>query len=119
MDLHRFKLKLNVNKITDPLVGPVILHEYLKDSKLIQGWVRFPGQKPCWHVWVEHKDEKIDIHTITTEARFEYLYEVEGEYDSDSQVLDTWDLYQRSPKDYWKSKPMGIRSKLLSNLRTC
>lgn len=113
-------MRLNLNKITDPLMGPILLHEYLKDSKLVQGWVRFPGSKLCWHVWIETKEgEKIDIHTLTMEGQLEYVREATEEFDSDRQVLDTWDLYQNSPKDYWKSKPMGIRSKLLASLKTC
>lgn len=120
MNLKRFRMMLNLKKIDDPLVGPIVIHEYLKDSKLVQGWVKFPGTKLCWHVWVEHVGKIIDIHTITTEAQLEYVYEKEGEeYDSDRRVLDTWDLYQNSPKDYWKSKAMGIRSKLLASLKQC
>lgn len=128
MDLKRFQMRLNLNKITDPLMGPILLHEYLKDSKLVQGWVRFPGSKLCWHVWVEQANgegnqspatEIIDIHTLTMEGQLEYVREATEEFDSDRQVLDTWDLYQNSPKDYWKSKPMGIRSKLLASLKTC
>ena len=119
MNLKRFRMTLNLKKISDPLVGPIIIHEYLKDSKLVQGWVGFPGTKKCWHVWVETKEgERIDIHTITMEIQPDYVYEKEeGEFDSDRRVLDTWDLYQRSPKDYWKSKAMGLRSKLLSSLK--
>jgi hypothetical protein len=113
-------MMLNLKKIDDPLVGPIVIHEHLKDSKLVQGWVKFPGTKLCWHVWVEHEGKIIDIHTITTEDQLEYVYEKEGEeYDSDRRVLDTWDLYQNSPKDYWKSKVMGIRSKLLASLKQC
>jgi hypothetical protein len=135
-------MRLNLNKITDPLMGPILLHEYLKDSKLVQGWVRFPGSKLCWHLWVERNQSQatgernqsqatgernqsqatgiIDVHALTMEDQLEYVYEKgEEEFDSDRQVLDTWDLYQRSPKDYWKSKPMGIRSKLLASLKTC
>ena len=114
-------MMLNLNKVTDPLMGPILLHEHLKDSKLIQGWVRLPGSKLCWHVWVETKEgEKVDVHALTMEGQLEYVYEKgEEEFDSDRQVLDTWDLYQHSPKDYWKSKPMGIRSKLLASLKTC
>ena len=130
MDLNKFRMRLNLNKITDPLMGPILLNEYLKDSKLVQGWVRFPGSKLCWHVWVEEQATGegnqsqatgiIDVHALTMEGQLEYVYEKgEEEFDSDRQVLDTWDLYQRSPKDYWKSKPMGIRSKLLASLKTC
>ena len=119
MNLKRFQMRLNLNKVTDPLMGPILLHEHLKDSKLVQGWVRLPGSKLCWHVWVESKQgEKIDIHALTTEGQLEYFYEAAEEFDSDSRVLDTWGLYQNSPKDYWKSKQMGIRSKLLASLRT-
>ena len=120
MDLKRFQLKLNVNKVSDPLMGPILIHEHIKDSKLVQGWVKLPGTKSCWHVWVETKEgEKIDIHTFTMEVQPEYAYEAEGEYDSDRRVLDTWDLYQNSPKEYWKSQRMGIRSKLLASLKQC
>ena len=125
MNLKRFNMMLNLNKITDPLVGPILIHEYLKDSKLVQGWVKFPGTKLCWHLWVERGNQSqatgiIDIHTLTTEVQPDYFYETGGEeFDSDRQVLDTWDLYQNSPRDYWKSKPMGIRSKLLSSLKRC
>lgn len=118
MNLKRFQMMLNLKKITDPLVGPIVIHEYLKDSKLVQGWVKFPGTKTCWHVWVETKEgERVDLHTTIMEVQPEYLYEGGQEYDSDRHVLETWKLYQRSPKDYWKSKAMGIRSKLLSSLK--
>lgn len=120
MNLKRFGMMLNLKKISDPLVGPIVIHEYLKDSKLVQGWVGFPGTKKCWHVWVETKEgDRIDIHTITMEDQPEYVCEGVQEFDSDPRVLDTWDLYQRSPKDYWKSKAMGIRSKLLASLKQC
>ena len=121
MNLKRFQMRLNLNKVTDPLMGPILLHEHLKDSKLIQGWARLPGSKLCWHVWVETKEgEKVDIHALTMEGQLEYVYEKgEEEFDSDRQVLDTWGLYQNSPKDYWKSKAMGILSKLLASLKTC
>lgn len=128
MNLKRFQMMLNLNKVADPLMGPILIHEYLKDSKLVQGWVRFPGSKLCWHVWVESQatGERnqsqatgiIDIHALTMGVQLEYVYELGGEeFDSDRQVLDTWDLYQRSPKDYWRTKPMGIRSKLLASLK--
>lgn len=121
MNLKRFQMMLNLNKVSDPMMAPILLHEHLKDSKLVQGWVGFPGTKKCWHVWVETKEgERIDIHTLTMEVQPEYLYETGGEdFDSDRQVLETWDLYQNNPRDYWKTKPMGIRSKLLSSLKQC
>lgn len=137
MNLKRFHMMLNVNKVTDPLMGPILLHEYLKNSKLVQGWVRIPGSKLCWHVWVERVTGEgnqsettgegnqseatgiIDIHALTIDSELKYVYEATEEFDSDRQVLDTWDLYQKSQKDYWKSKPMGIRSKLLASLKTC
>lgn len=128
MNLKRFHMMLNVNKVTDPLMGPILLHEYLKNSKLVQGWVRIPGSKLCWHVWVERLTGEgnqseatgiIDIHALTIDGELKYVYEATEEFDSDRQVLDTWDLYQKSQKDYWKSKPMGIRSKLLASLKTC
>ena len=118
MNLGRLHMRLNLNKVTDPLMGPIILHEYLKDSKLIQGWVRLPGSKLCWHVWVEHETKILDIHALTVDVKPDYVYEATEAFDSDSLVLDTLDLYRKSPKDYWKTKAMGIRSKLLTSLRT-
>ena len=124
MNLKRFQMMLNLNKVTDPLMGPILIHEHLKDSKLVQGWVKLPGTKLCWHVWVEGNQSRatgiIDIHTFTMEVQPEYVYETGGEeFDSDRQIVDTWDQYQNNPKEYWKTKPMGIRSKLLSSLKQC
>ena len=124
MNLKRFQMMLNLNKVTDPLMGPILIHEHLKDSKLVQGWVKLPGTKLCWHVWVEWNQSRstgiIDIHTFTMEVQPEYVYETGGEeFDSDRQIVDTWDQYQNNPKEYWKTKPMGIRSKLLSSLKQC
>lgn len=116
MDLNRFRLRLNVNKVSDPLMGPILIHEHTKGSKLIQGWVKHTGAKLCWHVWVETKEgTKIDMYA--GDFVTEYVYDAGEEYDSDRQALDAWELYQNSPKEYWKSHRMGLRSKLLASLK--
>ena len=108
---------LKIHKSEDPLVYPIILHEFFQGSKLIQGWVRFPGSKLCWHVWVEDpKLGKLDYHA---QEYLEYVTELPENtpFDSDKEALTRWDKYNQSPKEFWDLQPWGIRSKLLASLK--
>lgn len=119
MDLKRFKISLNLNKIDNPLVGPIIIHEHLKNSKLVQGWVKIPGEdKPCWHLWVECDGEKHDIHLFDADFIPEYIYEAPDNFDKDPQTVNQLDKYINCPRDFWRNQKKGSRSKLLSNLNS-
>ena len=117
MDLKRFHMKLNVHKVKDPLVGPIIIHEMLPDSKLVQGWARFPGTKMCWHVWVEDsKKGRLDPSFIDGLEYFQTLPNDEP-FDSDPEMVERLKIYNQSPKNYWNLQPKGIRNKLLTSLK--
>lgn len=119
MDLKRFKMLLNINKIDNPLVGPIIIHEHLKNSKLVQGWLKIPDEdKPCWHLWVEYEGEKYDIHLFNTDYTPEYLYEAPESFDKDPTIIDQLEKYKNCPKDFWRLQKKGSRSKLLTSLNS-
>lgn len=108
---------LKIHKSNDPLVYPIILHEFFKGSKLVQGWVRYPESKWCWHVWVEDPTHGLlDYHM---RGRLEHTTELPENtpFDSDKETLTRWDKYNQSPKEFWDVQPRGIRSKLLTSLR--
>jgi len=65
----------------------------------------------CWHVIVVSGDEVLDIgYTLAclqepefTKCRFEVTFtEPEGEYQKDDLVVESWELYQKDPKEFWK-----------------
>ena len=120
---RRLALKIRLNKIEGVgVTGPVILHEILYmnsyPSKLVQGYCRTNDADPFWHVIVMVGDQVLDIgHTLACLQDPEYAKlrftlsqeEPEEEYQKDQMVIDSWELYQKDPKDFWKKMPKKIQ----------
>lgn len=120
---RRLALKIRLNKIEGVgITGPVILHEVLYmnsyPSKLVQGYCRINEGEPCWHLIVMVDTEPLDIgYTLACLQDPEYakyrvtLSQEEPEkYESDKMVTDSWELYQKDPKEFWKKMPMKLQN---------
>jgi hypothetical protein len=86
-------------------------------SRLVQGYCSVNGDS-CWHVIVMVEDEVLDIgyelaclqDPEFTKCKFVLSQvEPEGEYQKDQLVIDSWDLYQKDPKDFWKKMPKKVQ----------
>jgi len=117
--LRRLALRIRLNKVDGVgITGPVLLHELLPESRIVQGWCRINGKNPCWHVVVFNGDECLDIghemacmqdpdfrkHSVTFTTE-----EPEEGVESDKMVLDTWEIYQANPGNFWKMAPKKIQ----------
>jgi hypothetical protein len=121
---RRLALKMRLNKIDGVgVTGPIILHEVLTkmsfSSKLVQGFCSVNDEGSCWHVIVMADDGLVlDIgHTLAclqdpefSKCKFVLSQEEpEGEYQKDQLVIDSWEIYQKDPKDFWKKMPKKVQ----------
>ena len=119
---RRLALKIRLNKIEGVgVTGPIILHEILYTnsypSKLVQGYCRTNDADPFWHVIVMVGEEVLDIgHTLAClqdsefiKFRFTMSQEEPEEYQKEQMVIDSWEIYQKDPKDFWKKMPKKIQ----------
>ena len=119
---RRLALRIRLNKIEGVgITGPIILHEVLYmnsyPSKLVQGYCSVNDEHPCWHVIVMVDKEPLDIgYTLAclqdpdfTKCRFTLTQEEPEEYQKDQLVVDSWDIYQKDQKEFWKKMPKKIQ----------
>ena len=128
----RLALKLKLNKIDNcGIVAPILLNEILAkqglSTKLVQGYSSLSNET-CWHVWVEVSKcnalgpvEKLDIgYTIACLQDKEFLScqmilhtnLVPGSKppQKDTESVDSWEVYQKDSKEFWKKQSIKIQN---------
>ena len=127
----RLALRMKLYKIDDcNIAAPILLNEILAkngyQTKLVQGYCSL-NKDTCWHVWVEVDSQKFDIgYTIAClhDSEFEkckMILHTNLVPDSepptfDSEIVESWDLYQKDHHEFWKKQPIkvqNVRAKLL------
>ena len=84
-------------------------------------------KEACWHVVVIHEDpssetsQVLDIgYTLACMQNPDFAKcritlsptepdEEEYKIEKDDLVIQSWDLYQKDPKEFWKKMPMRVR----------
>lgn len=112
--LKRLELRLKLNKLTDcNIVGPIILSEKIK-GELVQGWIGIPEHGWCWHVWVEKdgniNDVLLKFMNFSDDVKVYYSLTAPEKYEKDDEVVESWKLYNKSPKDFWKTIPNKLKN---------
>ena len=123
----RLALKLKLNKIDNcGIVAPILLNEILAkqglSTKLVQGYSSLSNDT-CWHVWVEVDKctDKLDIgYTIACIQDKEFLScqmilhtnLVPGSKppQKDTESVDSWEVYQKDSKEFWKKQSIKIQN---------
>ncbi len=118
MNAHNLALRLRLHKMEDAGVhGVLLLHELLlkqgyKNLELVQGYLSVAGEN-CWHVWLDHDGEIIDLGRILAELKdpefkkceFKYLLREPEGYTKDKEDLNQKIWETRDAKDFWKTTP--------------
>ena len=113
---RRFCLHVRANKLQNNkgIWLPILYHELNKnDTILVQGWVRDIGSNGTWHLWCETAGGELVDPQVTLLEMDEIFYKLDytaetGE--SDEEVVKQWELYEKEPKEFWKTQPPEIRS---------
>ena len=108
-------LRLKMHKLTHCGINAPIIFSEVHGGKLTSGWCTV-NKSTCWHVWVVMDDGTI-IDVIRTlcilnnpefkECDFELSLEGTGEMDT--ETIENWELYNKSPSEYWSKQPKNIR----------
>jgi hypothetical protein len=122
----RLALKLKLNKIDNcGLTAPILLNEILAKcghaTRLVQGYCSL-AEETCWHVWVQvDKCTTLDIgYTIACLQDSEFtkcqmilhtsLAPGSKEPQKDTETVDSWEVYQKDSKEFWKKQPVQIQN---------
>lgn len=127
---HHLALRMKLHNIDGVgVTAPILLNELLYknkyQTKLVQGYCTVNGDS-CWHVWVQVGSENFDIgYTLAcfqdaefAKCQFVLSQTAPEEYQKDQKVIDSWELYEKDHKEFWKKAPKKIqdfRAKILAN----
>jgi len=109
---------------------PILYHELNKDDTiLVQGWVRDqlpatdtsgPGGQSqvigTWHLWCETcAGDMVDPHIVLfdmDEVNYKLYYTTEEpeKVEKDDEVVESWELYEKDPHEFWKKQSSEIRA---------
>ena len=123
--IRRFCLHVRVNKLQHQkgIWLPILYHELNKDDTiLVQGWVKDTGSEGqsqvigTWHLWCETcAGDRVDPHMVLFDMdeidyKLDYTTEEPEKIEKDDEVVESWELYEKDPQEFWKKQSSEVRS---------